>query len=253
MSAESPPGDTGVEVIAHRGYSARAPENTLVAMQLAIDAGADAVEFDLHTSQDGTPVLFHDATLNRTTNGVGPIADWSDERLATLDAGAWFSSSFVGEPIPTLQKTLERLSGRVDRVYAEVKGYNSVQELDRMVEIVTGSGCRESTVFISMDWSALERVRTVDAAVRIGYIVENAARAGEAIARASEDSAALLDFNAEVLLEDPAWAERSIGRGIELATWTVNSVEVAARLLKIGVHGITTNEVGTLVEWKATL
>jgi glycerophosphoryl diester phosphodiesterase len=253
LTAEPSSQARDVEIIAHRGYSARAPENTVVAMELALDAGADALEFDLHTSKDGTAMLFHDATLDRTTDGVGPISAWSDERLAALDAGAWFDAAFSGEPIPTLAQALERVGPRVGRLYAEVKGYNEPEELQRMVETVTAAGCRESTVFISMDWSALERIRATDSGIAIGYIVERSERAAEATARATGDPAALLDFNAEVLLDDPSLARSARDRGIELASWTVDAPGVAARLLRIGVRGITTNEVGVLMEWKATL
>ena len=78
--------DGSAEVIAHRGYSSRAPENTLAAIDLAIEAGADAIEFDVHTAGDGNPVLFHDPMLGRTTNGVGPVRRRTIEQLKNLDA-----------------------------------------------------------------------------------------------------------------------------------------------------------------------
>ena len=251
-----PPGfgfDGVVEVVAHRGYSARAPENTVAAMELAIEVGADALEFDVQTARDGTPFLFHDAALNRTTDGVGAIRDWSPERLAGLDAGGWFDARFEGERIPTLRHTLERVRGRVGRVYAEVKDYRDTSDLDRMVEIVIDTGMLAETIFISMDWGALDRIRAGCDEAWIGYIVENAARTDEAIVRATADPAALMDFSAKVLLEDPSVAERAHALSIELASWTVNHVDQAARLLAMGVPRLTTNEVEALVEWKRTL
>ena len=245
--------DGRVEVVAHRGYSARAPENTLAAMELAIEVGADALEFDLHTASDGTPFLFHDAALNRTTDGVGAIRDWPPGRLAELDAGRWFDARFEGEQIPTLKHTLERVRGRVGRLYAEVKGYRETPDLDRMVEIVIDTGMLAQTVFISMDWGALSRIRAGCEEARIGYIVEKAARTDEGIVRASGDPAALVDFSAKVLLEDASVAERAHAASIELASWTVNRVDEAARLLAMGVPRLTTNEVEALVEWKRTL
>ncbi len=242
-----------VEVIAHRGYSARAPENTLAAMELALEVGADALEFDIRTARDGTPFLFHDASLSRTTNATGAIQDWSPERLAQLDAGSWFDPRFENEPIPSLRHTLERVGPRVGRVYAEVKGYRKPSDLDRMVEIVIDAEMLERTVFISMDWGALARIRSVSRTAHIGYIVERAARTNEGMARAGGDPHALLDFDARVLLADPYVAERARAASIELATWTVNRMDEAARLVAMGVPRITTNEVRTLVDWKATL
>ena len=78
------------EIIAHRGYSAVAPENTLAAVERALEAGADAVEWDVHVAACGTPVLIHDASLGRTTNGFGPVRRRSLSQLQALDAGSWF-------------------------------------------------------------------------------------------------------------------------------------------------------------------
>ena len=129
-----------IEIIAHRGFSAAAPENTLSALEAALEAGADAVEFDLHTAACGTPVLFHDAMLSRTTNGVGPLRRRTLEQLKALDAGRWFSPAFAGERIPSFAEALERLRGRVGRVYAEMKGFRELEDLDRMVHIARDAG-----------------------------------------------------------------------------------------------------------------
>ena len=242
-----------VEIVAHRGYSARAPENTMVAMGLAIEAGADAVEFDLHTASDGTPVLLHDATLNRTTDGTGAVRARSPEQLARLDAGSWFGTAFAGEPLPTLADTLRQIGDRVGRVYAEVKGYRDYDDLDGIVEIVAASGLADRTVFISMDWGALDRMRELDGRALIGFIVEEASRAPEGFERAQGDPRAMLDFNAMVLLDDPTLAERSRTAGVPLGTWTVDTVERAAEILSFGVPRITTNQVEALCEWKKRL
>lgn len=245
--------DGPVEIVAHRGYSAKAPENTLIAMELAIDAGADAVEFDLHMASDGTPMLFHDKTLPRTTNGEGAVSARRPSELAELDAGSWFDAAFSGERIPTFAATLQKIGGRVGRIYAEVKGYGRPEELGGIVGIVADAGLADRTVFISMDWQALDRIRTTDPEALVGYIVETSSRASEGIERAAGDPRALLDFNAVVLLDDPSLAERSLGAGIRLATWTVDTVEQAEALLALGVPRLTTNEVGTLRAWKEQL
>lgn len=93
--------------VGHRGYSAAYPENTLVAVEAAYQGGADIVEIDLLKSSDGEVVIFHDNTLDRTTNGSGAVAGHTLAQLKDLDAGSWFSSAFVGEPIPTLQEALQ--------------------------------------------------------------------------------------------------------------------------------------------------
>jgi glycerophosphoryl diester phosphodiesterase len=97
---------------AHRGYSAAFPENTLAALEAALDAGAGLVEIDLQRSADGAVVIFHDDTLDRTTDGSGPVAGHTLAELQALDAGSWFGPQFAGEPIPTLDQALAAAIGR---------------------------------------------------------------------------------------------------------------------------------------------
>ncbi len=93
-------------VIAHRGVSAHAPENTMAAMRLVPASGAKWIEFDVHITEDGVPVLLHDDTLDRTTNGKGKIADLDWAALETLDAGSWFDARFKNERAPRLADAL---------------------------------------------------------------------------------------------------------------------------------------------------
>lgn len=253
MSGRSPARAEAVEIIAHRGYSAAAPENTLAAVEAAIEAGADAVEFDLHVTRDGVPVLFHDATLERTTNGAGALCAHSYEDLRALDAGSWFSPTFAGEAVPSLAEALACTGDRVKRVYPEVKGYRDEEDLDHMVDLVVEHGIEDRTVFISMDWRALERMREHRSTVRLGYIVEKASRATEGLALAAGDPLALLDFKAALLLDDPALAARARAADVDLAVWTVDDPAQAAALLALGVRRITSNRVRELLDWKAAL
>lgn len=242
-----------VEIIAHRGYSARAPENTLAALEAAVAAGADAVEFDLHVTADGVPVLFHDELLERTSSGSGPLRHVPYVELGKLDAGSWFGPHFAGEPIPRLADALARLYGRIGRVYPEVKHYGRREDLDVMIEAVRAAGFYESTVFISMDWIALGQMRGTHLDLNVGYIVERPERAHAAIERAAGDAHALVDFDARILLADPSLANLAHERGVELAVWTVDDRVTAAQLHHLGVRRITTNRVSDLLAWKASL
>ncbi len=109
-----------IDVIAHRGASAYAPENTVVAFQRAIDMRADWFELDCRLSRDGHVVILHDNDLKRTTNCEGTVADKTLAELKTLDAGSWFSPDFAGEPIPTLGEALDLAKDRIG-VYIEIK------------------------------------------------------------------------------------------------------------------------------------
>ncbi len=109
-------------LIAHRGFSSRAPENTIAAFDLAIDAGFDNIELDAHLSADGVPVVIHDDTLDKTTDGTGPVSSLTLARLQELDAGAWFGDdrAHAGTAIPTLDEVLERYAGRA-HIHLELK------------------------------------------------------------------------------------------------------------------------------------
>lgn len=239
-----------LEIVAHRGYSAVAPENTLAALDRALEAGADAVEFDLHVAACGTPVVIHDASLGRTTNGFGPVRRRTLEQLQALDAGAWFGQRFAGEPIPTFAQALARLKGRVGRVYAEVKGFRELEDLDRMVRVARDADLAYDTVFISMDWGALERIADRDPTVGIGYIVEKRERWHEAVDRASPDGRALVDADRRIVLQEPELVAAARDRNVETAVWTVNDPDEAEALARAGVSRFTTDEVTRLLRWR---
>ncbi len=239
-----------IEVIAHRGYSARAPENTLAAVEAALRAGADAVEWDVHVAACGTPVLFHDVALGRTSNGVGPVRRRTLAQLQALDAGSWFSPEFAGERIPSLEQALDRVKGRVGRVYTEVKGYRELEDLDRMVRIVRDADLLYDTVFISMDWGVLERIAGQDETVGIGYIVEERSRFEEAVERASASPRSIVDLDHRLVLAEPDLVARARARDVEVAVWTVDDVDEAGRLVDAGVERLTTNEVERLLNWR---
>ena len=110
-------------VVAHRGDSGHAPENTLAAIDLAAGV-ADMTEFDVQISAGGELVLMHDSTVNRTTDGTGRVSSLTLAELKTLDAGTWFSPSFVGEPIPTLGEAMNAATDGNLEPFVEQKSGN---------------------------------------------------------------------------------------------------------------------------------
>ena len=242
-----------VDIIAHRGFSARAPENTIAALTLALEEGATAVEFDLRTSGDGNPVLMHDKTLSRTTNGIGKVEELSLAELAQLDAGSWFNSAFEGERVPSLAEALECLKVQVKTIFAELKGEGTTQNLRNVVSITRAAGLLDKTVFIAKDWSLLDELRQHAPEALVGPIVERREQTHEAFTRVTDDPRALLDFDARILLKDPDIARYAKRNGVEIAVWTVDNIGDADVLLEFGVRRITTNQVGRMLAWASTL
>ena len=241
--------DQTVEIVAHRGYSAVAPENTVAALTRALDEGATAVEFDLHTAGDGTPVLLHDETLDRTTSGTGHVTAYRMEELSELDAGSWFDPNFAGERLPPLTSALAAIASRVRTIFAEIKGVRDLEDVQTIVSETRNAGLIDRTVFISMDWALLDEVRRHEPTALLGPIIEHPDRVDAAFDRVAGDPQSLLDFDARILLADPGLATRAHDQGIPLAVWTVDEIHDATRLLELGVRRITTNQVGRLISW----
>src|SRR5262245_54692411 len=145
-----------VLVIANRGASEEAPENTIAAFELALEQGADAIALDVHLSRDDQLVVIRDFTLERTTDGAGPVRDRSVRELKRLDAGGWRGRRFRGQRIQTLYEVLERFRDRT-RVWIELRAgsdlYPSAEE--RLVSAIEIYDMVDSVVIQSFDHEAL--------------------------------------------------------------------------------------------------
>ncbi len=107
-------------LVAHRGYSSHAPENTHAAFLMAINRGYKHIEFDVQLTKDGIPVIMHDSTLDRTTSGTGAVKDYTYAELKLLDAGSWFDAAYSNQTIPSLQEVLTLLKGKA-HLHIELK------------------------------------------------------------------------------------------------------------------------------------
>lgn len=241
------------EIIAHRGFSARAPENTLASLEAAVEVGVESIEYDLQTAACGTPVLFHDPMLGRTTNGVGPLKRRPLAHLKALDAGKWFGPHFAGEKILTQAEALTNLRGRVFRVYQDIKGYREIEDLDRMVTTTRDADMAEASVFVSADWVIMNRLRKTAPDMIRAYLVEHAHGFTDALDRAAVDEGALLDVEIGVALSNPDRVQEAIQAGVEVMAWTVDDETQASDALALGITRLTTNEVDRLLAWRVGL
>lgn len=142
-------------ITAHRGYAEIAPENTISAFEAAVNAGADACEFDVHMTKDGVLVVIHDDTVDRTTNGTGAIKELTYAYLSTLDAGSWKDPKFTGEKIPTLEQTLKYFKEHNMVAVLEIKVAHLVDEI---LEMLVDTRMDESTVIISFAEFAIAKI-----------------------------------------------------------------------------------------------
>jgi glycerophosphoryl diester phosphodiesterase len=240
--------------IAHRGFSAAAPENTLAAVRMGMEAGADGCEFDVATSRDGVAVLMHDGTVDRTTNGKGKVADLTAAQLAKLDAGSWRGKAFVGEPVPTLLAVLKAMKGTDCQAVIEIKADGiaaPIVEAVRSADMV-GSSCVISFKDKALtDMCALEprlpRVLVVGGE-RKGPPAQSAAALAN---RAAACKASILDLHYATL--SPALITDLRRRGFKVWCWTVNDLPVLDALARWGVDGITTDRPDVMVQWRGSL
>jgi glycerophosphoryl diester phosphodiesterase len=240
------------EIIAHRGASADAPENTLAAIQLAWRQGADAAEIDVQLTADGQLVAIHDETTLRTGGVDWAVRDHTLAALKTLDVGSWKSPRFAGEQIPTLAEVLD-IVPHDKRLFIEVKcGVESIPELVHVLS--AAKTARVQTVLIGLDFDTIVAVKHALPDRIACWVTEQSWSARHACQPATADLigravAAKLDgLDINNLPERPSGDIALITRaGLQAYVWTVNSAERAAWYRSEGIHGITTDVPAMLV------
>lgn len=247
-----------VDIVAHRGASHDAPENTLAADALAWRQGADVVETDVHLSKDGRIVVSHDKNTLRTTGRDALIADLTVAELKQLDAGSWKGAQFAGEPIPLLEEQIAQIPPD-KRMLVELKvGPEIVPELER---VLARTGATEKTItIISFNFDSLVEVRKRLPRHRtlwlLGYRSPQAAKESNApppptvdemIQRARAAGFTGLDLQSSWPLA-PADTQKIREAGLELHVWTIDDPAIARHWIDLGVASITTNRPGWLRE-----
>lgn len=229
------PGGARPLVIAHRGASALAPENTIAAFERALADGADAIELDVHLSRDGHPVVVHDFTLERTAGAASPVSELTVRELKRLDVGAWRGPAWRGQRIQTLAEVLERFRGRT-RFWVELRAGSSVYpDIEaKAVGALQLSGTVDDAVLLSWDPGVLVAARALDHALPLGLLVAQAPVAPPAGVPATAVCPAVEVADAE-----------GIGRvraaGLGCYVWTVNDADTMERLVGWGASGIITD------------
>ena len=234
-----PPGPL---VIAHRGASGAAPENTIAAFELALSEGADAIELDVHLSRDDQPVVIHDFTLERTTSGAGVVGARTVRELKRLDAGGWHGVAFRGQRIQTLQEVLERFRDRT-RFWIDLRGgadlYPAIAE--RVVSALEIYDVLERALVQSFDYRTLAQIRQLNPEVRIAASLAGSS-ADQALGVAGAVHAVCVDARDFT----SALAGRIREAGLGCYVWLVNDPSDTDRLVAAGVDGIITESPGLL-------
>lgn len=162
-------------VIAHRGASALAPENTLAAFELALELNADGIELDVMLSSDDELVVIHDVSVDRTTNGIGKVPQMTYAQLRELDAGSKFGEAFSGQHLPTLSEVFESVGGKM-LINVELKNYHAPFDdlAARVVRLIERFGLQESVLLSSFNPFNAAKARKINDSISFGLLTEPA-------------------------------------------------------------------------------
>lgn len=234
------------KVLAHRGYSSKAPENTMAAFQLAAEAGADGFELDVHLSRDGEVVVIHDETVKRTTGKKGKVRDLTLEEIRRLDAGSWFQEPFAGEPIPTLDEVLALAADKGLWLNIELKNnkirYPGLEQA--VLERVDHYGMAEHTILSSFNHYSLRLVRELRPGVDTAILYM--ADLFQPWQYAHHVGVSSLHPYWPTVREETAYGCRQAG--LPIRPFTVNRRQEMRRLLHLSVEAIITDYVTALLD-----
>jgi glycerophosphoryl diester phosphodiesterase len=230
------------KVIAHRGVSSLAPQNTLPAFQLGIDLNVDYIELDVQQSSDDSLIVMHDATVDATTSYSGLVNSYSYNDLKLMDAGSWFSNDYIGTEIPTLYEVLSLAQGKI-KVCVELKASNIESQAMQLIEDM---GMLNDVVIFSFSLSQLQIVKNINSNVKVCYLSS---------IMTSGDISDALSINAEYLGVglDPSIANITAAQaaGIQVWNYTVNDARSMLNKMSKGIDGIITDNAQDMIGLKS--
>lgn len=228
-----------MQLIAHRGASGHAPENTMAAFTLAAAMGAAAFELDVHLCRDGEPAVIHDDDLKRVAGRKVRVRDLSWAELSQIDVGSWFDKKFSAERVPRLRQILELSSGR-QTVHVELKAGSRVYPgiEGAVLELIESLKAWDWTVISSFDHKALARARELNKRVRLGYL-----RGLTSVKTALRETSQLSAESLHISLRQAASSEihAAHAQGLKVLVYTVNTAKDMERLEHMGVDGVFSN------------
>lgn len=237
-------------VVAHRGVSSSFPENTLVAIQAAIDLGVDWIEIDVVTTADGVVILSHDSAADRCTSGTGLFKTMMLEQVKTLDAGSWFDARFSGERIPTLDEVITFIEHTPVRLCIEIKGDTEAdfrETAERVVALLQRRDFLRPAVITSFDAGCLRRVREIEPllAVHLDPTPQDGSLTPwELCQQCLKCGANFMSHTYRTLTADIV--AEAHAHGLDVWVWTVNEAATMKSMIALEVDAIFSDDPATL-------
>lgn len=231
-----------MDVIAHRGASAYAPENTFSAFDRALELGSGGIETDVRASKDGKLVLIHDAAVDRTSNGSGAVAGLTYDELSLLDFGGWFDEKFRGEKTPLLDEFLERYGGRI-HLTLEIKARGIERTLAGVIKksLVNPGGYEITSFDRESVLKAMELIHGASA----GLLVKDLS--DENIRFCLENNISQICPRAENIT--PESVREAHSRGLAVRAWGVPDTGQMKRAAETGIDGMTVDFPDKLISY----
>lgn len=228
--------------IAHRGASGYAPENTLAAFDKAVEMQADYIEIDVQLSKDDLPVVIHDDTLDRTTNGTGNVSVYTLEELRSLDAGSWFDKKYAGEKIPSLNEVLEMYGEKIN-ILIELKSpelYPGVEE--KVAEALAKYKLDTSNNIVIQSFNHPSVIKSAELLPEITHGVLAGENYKNVTDQQLQEFAAYAEyFNPNLKIVSSELVDNVHQAGMKISPYTIKTKAEAERIYKFGVDGLITD------------
>lgn len=220
-------------IIGHRGAPVLEPENTLLGIERAIEIGVDAVEIDVHLTGDDELVVIHDSTVDRTTNGTGPVNNYALEEIQKLDAGR-------GQTIPTLEEVVERVDGRVGLII-ELKAPGTEK---KVLELIRKHSLQETAYVISFWHKLVKAIKDQDPRIKTGVLLVGC----------PVDCCIATGASADALVMNYGFIDREFvavahDEGLQVMIWNIDDPKLISPYEQMGVDGIGSNDPAILADY----
>ena len=240
-----------MKVYAHRGYSGRYPENTMLSFQKAAETGCDGIELDVQLTRDGTVVVIHDEAVDRTTDGTGLVKDYTFEELRKLDAGTIKGGRYGFCPVPSFEEYCEWASqyGFVTNVEIKTGVYYYEDIEEKTLEIIKKYHLEDRVMFSSFNHVSLLKAKELEPDIACGILVDD--ELGNAGYYCSQYGFECYHPNGAKL--SGAVAESCARHGIKINAWTINDMALLERLGDLNCSGAITNYPGICRAWQQAI
>lgn len=238
-------------LVAHRGYSAVYPENTLLAFEKAVENGANCFELDVQRTKDGKLVCLHDVTVDRTTNGTGNIKNLTWDYVKTLDAGSGKNSQFAGEKIPSLDEVFERFKNENVFILIEMKNDNNYVGIEKQIaDLIKKYMIEEQVLYFSFDWESVNKIKQYYPLITTGLLASGTSLLDDALSAALLNKHSFISWDYYTLLNNPDYITLWRKNGLSVNTWTVNNINTLQTLHDEGINMLTSDYSNYLTEIK---